>query len=327
MELHVKFSVVQGDAFQCPADVLVLKFARKLYGLDRAIFSHLTSHNIRVELPELGDSELIDTQASIQAKHILFLGVRPLWQFGYTEIREFARLAMQHLSVKAPNTRSIALTIHGPGYGLDEVEAFEAELAGVVEAINAHAFPAGLESVIFVERDHGRVSRLSEALSRIVPETGLPFNGRDSLNRLGESAQTTLRTAGYSSLSKAHVFVAMPFAKEMVDVFHYGIQGAVHSQGLLCERADLSAFTGDVLDWVKQRISSASLVIADLSTANPNVYLEVGYAWGCQVPTVLLSKTESDLKFDVRSQRCILYDSIQDLEKSLREELIGLTKG
>ncbi len=117
----------------------------------------------------------------------------------------------------------------------------------------------------------------------------------------------------------------MPFAEEMDDVFHYGIQGAVNAAGFLCERADLSSFTGDVMDWVKRRISNATLVVADLSSANPNVYLEVGYAWGCRVPTVLLSGNTSDLKFDVRSQRCIVYKSIESLEDALSRELKCLT--
>ena len=112
----------------------------------------------------------------------------------------------------------------------------------------------------------------------------------------------------------------------MDDVFHYGIQGAVNSAGLLCERADLSTFTGDVMDWVKRRISSATLVIADLSSANPNVYLEVGYAWGCRVPTVLLARDATDLKFDVKSQRCVLYKSIKSLEDALSRELQGLQR-
>jgi hypothetical protein len=107
----------------------------------------------------------------------------------------------------------------------------------------------------------------------------------------------------------------------MDDLFHYGIQGAVNAAGLLCERADLSAFTGDVLDWVKNRISSAKLVIADLSSANPNVYLEVGYAWGVRVPTVLLARDANELKFDTRGQRCLVYNSIKNLEDLLRNEL------
>ena len=134
---------------------------------------------------------------------------------------------------------------------------------------------------------------------------------------LGDLAKETLRTAGYASASKPKVFVAMPFADEMTDVFHYGIQGAVNAAGYLAERADLSTFTGDVMDWVRARISGARLVVADLTSANPNVYLEVGYAWGKGVPTVLLSKSQDGLKFDVRGHRCILYSSIKDLEAKL----------
>ena len=86
----------------------------------------------------------------------------------------------------------------------------------------------------------------------------------------------------------------------------------------------MSTFTGDVMQWVKDRISSASLIVADLTDANPNVYLEVGYAWGCGKPTVLLTKDTRQLKFDVRSQRCVLYKKIKDLEISLAKELSGL---
>jgi len=59
---------------------------------------------------------------------------------------------------------------------------------------------------------------------------------------------------------------------------------------MLAERADLASFTGDVMDWVRERITTAQLVVADLTGANPNVYLEVGYAWGKGIPTVLRSK-------------------------------------
>jgi hypothetical protein len=256
----------------------------------------------------------------------LFVGVKRLREFGYTEIREFARKVLVSLASEAPNVRHLALTIHGPGYGLDEIEAFESELAGIVEAVTSGDFPGALESITFIERNSGRAHRLSAALKKLLPDGVLPVDGRGSMAVLEDQAQNTLRTAGYSSAAKPHVFVAMPFAEEMDDVFHYGIQGAVNAAGLLCERADLSTFTGDVIDWVKRRISSATLVVADLSSANPNVYLEVGYAWGCRVPTVLLARDANDLKFDVKSQRCVLYKSIKSLEEALRRELQGLSK-
>jgi hypothetical protein len=63
------------------------------------------------------------------------------------------------------------------------------------------------------------------------------------------------------------------------------------------------------------------LVIADLTGANANVYLEVGYAWGKDRPTVLVAKKGNELKFDVSGQRCIVYKNISDLAKKLEADL------
>jgi hypothetical protein len=118
-----------------------------------------------------------------------------------------------------------------------------------------------------------------------------------------------------------------PVAKEFDDRFHYGIQRAAETAGLLCERADLTSFVGDVLVWVRERIASAAFVVADLTTANPKMYLEIGYAWGREVPTVLLVSDMRDLRFDVRAQRCLVYDgSIRRLEELLTLELNALVK-
>ena len=78
------------------------------------------------------------------------------------------------------------------------------------------------------------------------------------------------------------------------------------------------------MQWVQNRIRTCSLVIADLTDANPNVYLEVGYAWGCGVPVVLLTRDTSHLKFNVRGQRCLVYGSIRELGELLRAELENL---
>jgi hypothetical protein len=120
------------------------------------------------------------------------------------------------------------------------------------------------------------------------------------------------------------VFVAMPFAREFGDRFHYGIERVVEDAGYLCERADLAAFTGDVMAWVRDRIDRATLVVADLTSANANVYLEVGYAWGKGIPTVLVVQDPKELKFDVQGQRCLAYEGIQHLEELLRGELSRL---
>ena len=132
--------------------------------------------------------------------------------------------------------------------------------------------------------------------------------------------------AGVYSSTKPHVFVAMPFSEDMEDTYIFGIQGPVNAAGYLCERVDLTVFTGDIIARIKSRIETASLVIADLTGANPNVYLEVGYAWGKDRPTLLVAKKGDPLKFDVQSQRCLIYKSISDLEKKLETDLASLSQ-
>lgn len=326
MNRSLKLSVVAGDAFVFEGDVLVLKYAQHLYGLDRSAHDHLQQNGIAIELPDVNEDVVIETQGTLPVANIQFVGVKPLRQFNYAEIRDFARRALASLASKNPHARHVAFTLHGTGYGLDEMEAFESEVAGIVEAVTGGDFPKSIESITFIESDQGRANRLSKSLKKLFPSGTLHIDGYGSISTLTAESQDTLRTVGYSSSGKPHVFVAMPIAAEMDDIYHYGIQGAANASGLLCERADLSVFTGDVMEWVKARISSAKLVVADLSSANPNVYLEVGYAWGCRVPTVLLVREANDLKFDVKGQRCIVYKSIKQLEESLRIEFAGLAQ-
>lgn len=176
-------------------------------------------------------------------------------------------------------------------------------IAGILDAIGTLDFPRNLERISIIERNPGRAFRLSSLLDDFVPTGAIALNAQGRLADLGEERVEKFRAAGYGSATKPHVFVAMPFAIDMEDVYHYGIQNAVHAVGYLCERADLSTFTGDVLQWIKDRITSADLVVADLSDANPNVYLEIGFAWGRAKPTVLLVRDTKHLKFDVQGQR------------------------
>lgn len=318
----IRIEVQQGDVLDFPADALVLKYAQALYGADLAVYQYLEEAGRKpATLPRTGEVELIHTRGLLKPELVLFVGVVPLLRLGYRQIREFGYRALASLVNQALRVEHVALTIHGPGYGLDEVEAFESELAGVVNAISARDCPANLRRVSFVERNPGRAERLREVLHDLIPGGAISHSGSQALDRLTEQPKNKLRTAGYTSAEKPRAFVAMPFADSMDDVFHYGIQGPVNSAGFLCERADLASFVGDVMEWVRQRIASAEVVIAELSTPNPNVYLEVGFAWGCGRPTILLTRDAATLPFNARNQKCIEYKSIKQLEEMLRKEL------
>ena len=323
----IAIRIANADALRFKADILILKYAQNLYGVDKAAYNSFKIAGSNITLPARGEHQFEPAYHILGVDRVLFIGVEPISDFGYGEIRDFGRRAMTILGTERPKTRHVALTVHGVGFGLDENESFEAELAGVIEAITQNEYPESLEEITFVENNESRSARLTLVLEKLMPTGKLDRINRGPLGGLDVPAKQTLRTAGYASASKPRVFVAMPFADEMSDTFHYGIQGAVNAAGLLAERADLESFTGDVLDWVQNRISNSKLVIADLTSSNPNVYLEVGYAWGKGVPTVLINRTGTVLKFDVRGQRCIAYSSIKDLESKLTNELVALQAG
>lgn len=321
----MRFNVIEGDATTVSGDVLVLKYAQAPFGIDKHVGALLEQTGIpSAEVrPSNGGFSLLAAPSGVSAKEVLFVGVEPLGAFGYEQIRVFARRALTFLATERAATRTILVTSHGAGYGLDENEAFESQLAGFLDAVEGGDAPPALDEITFVEKNRFRAERLAKALSALGPLQ--PNVGKSLGESTNRETRERLSEVGYASLDKPHIFVAMPYVESMDDLYHYGIQNAATNARLLCERADLSSFTGDVMEWVRTRIRTSQLVVADLTGANANVYLEVGYAWGCGVPTVLLAQKGDDLKFDVRGQRCLIYSSIRNLEDQLSAELSTLS--
>ena len=319
----VSVSVKCDDAMRVPMDVLAVKFAQRPHGLDALLARAIADSGAPLVYPKPWDTWLSKDAPGVAASHVLFVGVPPLAEFRYREIRRFARLVMSALAQQAPQAAHVGLTTHGAGYGLDEAEAFESEIAGLLDAIRAGEMPNRLRRITVVESDPNRARRLSALLADLFPSGSIEAQ-KGSSSDIDHNSDERLRSVGYASEAKIRVFVAMPFDRAMEDVFEFGILGPARSAGCLCERADQAVFAGDVLEWVTARIKSASLVIADLSGANPNVFLEVGYAWGCGVPTVLLRREGDADVFDVRGQRQIRYDTIKNLAQQLSKELTAL---
>jgi hypothetical protein len=290
-------------------DVLVLKHAQGFYGADGVVASRLSVTQpglMGLSLPP-DKYKLVSTEGVISAERALFLGVVQLYRFDYGQIRSFARYALKILQKEQPHVGTVAMTMHGIGYGLDEQEAFLAQLAGIQDAYQAGTVPASLKKIMFVERNKGRATRLKEIL-------------REQFAVSPSPSQPAI-SAGTASEQKPHVFVAMPFASEFEDVYRFGIQGPINDAGFLCERVDMAHFTGDILDRIKTRIETASLVVADLTGANANVYLEVGYAWGKGCSVLLVLREGHDLMFDVKGHRCLFYKNISELCEKLTRDL------
>jgi hypothetical protein len=308
--------IEQGDVLGKAGDVLALKYARAFHGVDRTVATKLRLSRG----PDIGQHEFHDAIGGVQTREVMLLGTPGLASFRYAEIRAFAMQVLSILAEERPSARELVMTLHGPGYGLDETEAFLSQLAGYRDAIAASQVPPSLERITIAELDADRVKRLKPVLREVMDSE----RSRSPATKSG-GGPAVLEGVGAHSDAKPHAFVAMPYSIPMKNVYYFGIRKPVKSVGWPCERVDQSVFTGDVLDRVKDRIKTSCVVIADLTGANPNVFLELGFAWGSGRPTILVTRNASELPFDVRGQRCLEYgEDIRKLARLLRREILGL---
>jgi nucleoside 2-deoxyribosyltransferase len=78
---------------------------------------------------------------------------------------------------------------------------------------------------------------------------------------------------------------------------------------LTAVRADADIFgTGKIIDQVWRGINSAKVLIAELTTRNPNVFYELGLAHALNKPVILISSNEGDVPFDLQHIRVVYYD-------------------
>ena len=85
---------------------------------------------------------------------------------------------------------------------------------------------------------------------------------------------------------------------------------AIHKAGLSPLRADNEIFgTGKIIDQIWTGITTAKVLVADLTGRNPNVFYELGLAHALEKPVVLICANEVDVPFDLKHIRVIYYDN------------------
>ena len=330
--MSVEIEVVRSDVTEVVADVLLLKYARRFYGADEVVAFRLANADVCREEdinPEVGIGCSLDPGDVLGAKQVLFIGTPRLRDFRYKEMREFACRAVEELANQNSNAQSIATTAHGAGYGLDIEESLHALIFGFQQALSRGLLPS-LKKIIFVERN-GRRFDLLEAVGKTLGSLTQPNNQVVVAEPLAVSDEDTsdpaandLPGASNPSDAKPLVFVAMPFSQDFEDVYQFGIYGTIRKCGFVCERVDESYYAGNIVQRIKDGIRRSRFVIADLTHERPNVYLEVGFAWGLGKPVVLVAREGQKLHFDLAHHKCIFYPTIGRLAEELERTVNDL---
>lgn len=118
-------------------------------------------------------------------------------------------------------------------------------------------------------------------------------------------------------------FVLMPFGDEFEDVYKIGIKGVAEQEGIIAQRVDEQLYKEGMLERIYNQIAACDFLIADMTGRNPNVFYEVGYAHAKDKLCILITSDASDIPFDLKHRRHIVYGtSIVRLKSELQKELL-----
>ena len=146
-------------------DVIVVKFSEKLRGAEYDIATALEKKET-IHL-KAGDYLFVPNNGRIQASTAtLFIGVPPLSEFNYAEIRSFSANVLEILSKEFPQVSEIASPIHGPGYGLDEVESASSMFNGFLDGLKGGTYPKSIKKITIVGRNSRQIKRLQSAFDQ-----------------------------------------------------------------------------------------------------------------------------------------------------------------
>lgn len=105
-------------------------------------------------------------------------------------------------------------------------------------------------------------------------------------------------------------FVIMPFAEPFDEYYTEIIKPAAEDAKLIAKRADEVLGAGPFVEDIVNGISSAELVVAELTGRNPNVFYELGLSHGLGKPVIMLTQDEKDVPADLKAMKYISYSAV-----------------
>lgn len=167
------------------------------------------------------------------------------------------------------------------------------------------------------ELDQNSVSELKQVLKDAVEA----FRNKPE-QRISDNAKSERFT-----IEEDMCFIVMPFSIESLNIVYEDFVKPV-----VTERCNLRSIRGDdvfgsnvIMEDITKSIQKARLIIADLTSRNPNVFYEVGIAHALNKQVLLMTQSIDDVPFDLRHRRALVYEysprGCKKLEKDLYENL------
>lgn len=215
--------------------------------------------------------------------------------------------------------RGYAIGQFKPGLGWNEIEG--AGLVGNLVPEQIYELEVRLQGQSVALRVDG-VQVISSIVREPLEGSGFGLYAWDS----GEIQFTDVKIRP----ERPRAFVIMPFVEPFNSIYRDVIQPVADESNFCVTRVDEVAGPGLILEDIRRQIEEAHVIIAEVSTRNPNVFYELGYAHALRKPAVLLAQRlqEPPLPFDISGYRAILYDDTiagkKIVQTRLREHLSAI---
>ena len=142
----------------------------------------------------------------------------------------------------------------------------------------------------------------------------------DTLNAFKDIVESVGSQSLMTKSPGKFAFTLMPFRDQFNKIYRFVIKPTVEKLGLTCLRGDEVSTQLDVMADVLRHIDAAHIEISDITSGNPNVFLELGVSLNLSKPIILITQDEG-APFNVNALRRIRYDDTLDGWEKLRFQL------
>lgn len=126
---------------------------------------------------------------------------------------------------------------------------------------------------------------------------------KETLEAMSRAPDSSVLLTSSSNLC----FMLMPFNEYFDKIYKHLIYPTITEAGLKSLRADEIFSPGSIMEQIRSAIQQSRICIADLTGRNPNVLYELGIAQTLGKPIILMTQDISDVPFDLKHMRVILY--------------------
>lgn len=179
---NIIISIQNDDILSFHGDILILNYFSYPYGIEYLIIKKIQRFDpyISNKLKNMTDYLFLQSNNAIGTKYILFHN-NTSNNYGPPEIREFITGSITNLLKEDFAGKELILTFQGLfNTKLSELEFINAEIEGILDAIETNKFPQQVNRITFVDMDKERCVRINSYFSRIF------FNGFLNVNKISE---------------------------------------------------------------------------------------------------------------------------------------------